>query len=228
MTNTEHPTPSQLLRRFVAQEDIRQHLMAPWRDGDFVYASNGHWIARIPVESYEEVAPTRCEHPKAAPKTFSDAADRTNFAPLGPIDAPPTCRNCNGTGKERTVECPDCDGIGMFMHGLHDYDCKRCEATGSLKDDSDTATESACVACDGYGLVWDQFAPPVELRGSWFNPVYLTLLNRIPGLEIAVPPQPDPETYLAARFRAGELEGLLMPCRPPRASTPATANAAAA
>ena len=208
---------TELLGRFTLKHScLREYLQKPWRDGQYVYASNGHWLARVPAaEFHGEAADRTPRHPASVARMFADAADRTAFHPLTGIAKPEECGPCSGRGVTRGSECNSCDGEGTFDRMGWDYECKQCDGTGIDRHVPDeAAADHACNSCKGYGLLFTSEHEPALYRERYFSPVYLWLLQAIAGAELAVAADP----LAAARFRVGALEGLLMPCREPKAA----------
>ena len=109
----------QLLQLFAAQPecDIRNYLWAPMQEDGFAYATNGHWIVRIPMADYDgtggDITP-KGDYPKGPlANVFSKAeAAAGPFAALQDIALPPQCEECGGNGISEGSTCPRCGGYG--------------------------------------------------------------------------------------------------------------------
>ena len=97
------------------QDDPRYYLCAPFSDGDFSYATNGHIIVRVPRRA--DIQEREKAHPSCH-KLFIENPAREMIAIPDIPPAPPQidCMTCEATGKWNdgdTVEkCEDCGGTG--------------------------------------------------------------------------------------------------------------------
>lgn len=197
-------TSSEILNLFVAKIDSREFLLKPFRIGDFVYATNGHWCARVPAEGIDADARTD-KHPKNVEALF-DAAPTEGFIPLPKVEDPGSCFWCDGRGCGISSKCDSCDGLGEFEKDGWRYDCQACEGEGTTFRASAIGTD-CCPYCEGLGV------PVLAANGtkvgeSTYANRYLWLLSKLPGIEIA-----PGEKEKAARIRFDGGEGLLMPYR---------------
>jgi len=125
------------LQRFCANEfELRSGLRRPWRDGAWVYATNGALIVRVPAESVQD-APLCVEgcQPRSAPALFETWLDKTDgdFLVMPPLPERAVCSFCSGGGADDDGdECPSCYGTkyewvrfplgytGFNLHYLHE------------------------------------------------------------------------------------------------------------
>lgn len=196
-------TPSEILAMFVAKTDSREYLLKPWRLGGFVYASNGHWIARVPVEGIEAGDITD-KHPKNVEAMF-EAAPTEGFKALPKVRHPGLCNHCGGFGVGAIHKCASCNGTGEFEHESWTYTCQACDGEGETFHLNANGTD-CCPYCEGHGV--PAHAGWTKVRGVTFANRYLWLLRRLPGIQIAVG---APEKAARIRFDGGD--GLLMPYR---------------
>lgn len=146
-------------------------------------------------------------------------AAATAWHPVGELPEIPPCPKCEGTGKKRTMQCPDCDGEGSFWHGQHTYDCQHCDGDGWVypgnSDEGEDGEEVECEHCDGLGL-----EPYIEASYPWLvgtdRPFIaarlLSLVSGLPRIELGE--TPDPGTGVPFRFSGGS--GAIAPMRPRR------------
>lgn len=194
---------TEILAMFVAKIDSRETLLKPFRIGDFVYATNGHWCARVPAEGIEAGDATD-KHPKNIEGLF-DKAPTEGFMPLPDVPDPGACMSCKGRGFGRNDECDACDGDGSFWHHDHNYDCKSCNGNGDIFTPS-ASKNDPCPHCYGHGV--ESNTGGTKVGEATFSNRYLWLLRKLPGIEIA-----PGESEKAARIRFDGGEGLLMPYR---------------
>lgn len=197
-------TADEILSMFVAKVDSREILLKPFRVGDFVYASNGHWIARVAADGVQAEYITD-KHPKNVVELF-DSAPTDGFVPLPELEDPGKCERCNGFGRGFTNKCESCKGEGYFYHHDDMYTCKPCDGEGETFRASAVGPD-ACYFCMGLGVAV-QTMKGAKVGEQTYGAHYLWSLRKLPGIEIA-PGAPEK----AARFRFEGGEGLLMPFR---------------
>lgn len=192
--------------------DPREWMRKPFRDGQWVYATNGHVCVRVPAGSYPDAA----EKPEkfGAARLFVQYIDEGQgefvLLPDG-IKRPDRCRECRGRGHFKTYKCPDCDE-GEFDHGNHTYSCLNCadEPTGPgwmLQPQPDQeAVRRPCSTCRGHGMLHDA-GPSVEIGGMKFDPVYLWWMSQLPQVRVRI--NEDPKGAAAFIFDGGQ--ALVMP-----------------
>ncbi|WP_295851964.1 hypothetical protein [uncultured Xylophilus sp.] len=198
-----------LLQRFCAlpSRDPRAHLHTPWLNGPYAYASNGHWMARMPaanVGDFPAFDPDK--HPRIATALFDGAAGLV----LGALPALPPierCPECDGTLKRATADCANCEGSGVFMHDGHTYDCKSCNGAGLVPAMAGVDGDTECDMCARTGYQMDAVTLPIACGSQRFQPAYLAALADLPGIRFA-----NGIGNNAARFAFDGGEGLLMPC----------------
>ena len=197
-------TKSEILAMFVAKNDIRSYLMKPALIGEYVYASNGHWIVRIPAAEAQAEACESESFIKNAPAVF-EKAKQENFIPLPAQPEPVKCHHCKGTGMGTGGDCESCEGDGEFYHHDHYYECKSCDGDGCTFQFTRDGKDE-CPYCDGSGYEIGRDST-IAFGDSSYASRYLYRLSLLPGIEIATAGD------AAARFRFEGIEGLLMPVR---------------
>lgn len=215
------------LHKFCAGErDPREYLRAPWRQGQWVYATNWHLVIRVPAAAMPDAVEGGPKHPNTAAMFAKhlESGDR-EFLPMPAIDAPTVCGYCGGKVKVWAVTCPDCED-GTFMHGDHEYDCKNCDGSDAgpgwldSSNDNPEAVEKQCHHCDfnGYSLVGNGCQ---QLGPAHYANVYLWHFAQFPkcricpGDPVPIPGFIEPAGRPApAAFIFDGGQGLLMPTRP--------------
>ena len=104
------------LRHFCANKyEVRVGLRKPWRDGAWVYATNGHMIVRVPANVQDAPLRDSETQPKNPPDMFSKFLDGMDgeFLLMPPLPEDVPCPTCAGTGEidegiYGTDECPSC------------------------------------------------------------------------------------------------------------------------
>lgn len=145
----------QLLAPFVGANDVRSWLNNPFSIGGDLLASNGSILVCVTgAGSDAHAAPPDQKlvyalYEKATKRNWEGATIHPDSVkPIGDAHGI-TCRICAGRGRIIIDWCGDCDGEGTFQHGLHDYDCKECNATGYTHTPGD---EDICPECIGSGI----------------------------------------------------------------------------
>ncbi|KQR55652.1 hypothetical protein [Acidovorax sp. Leaf160] len=212
-------TPGQLLELFASPNDLRRQLRKPWREGDHVFAANGHWVVRVPLAEVDR--PDLIPDPTGMPVGARFAlADWSQLKPMGLLEHA-ICDTCDGAGRVFQKTCESCKGQGEFTHFGQQYECQLCDASGYAQHIGTAAhpTDAQCDCCRGTGFELNGLVMHITpFRGAWFQKAYLARLSRLPGIEFGVKPtRPyDPEVVGTFRFDGGD--GLLMPCRAPHES----------
>ena len=215
-----NPQRAQLQSFCSTTMDSRAYLQAPWLLDGMAYASNAHWIVRMPCDGLGgDITPwQKGVHPKDLGLMF-DAAPWQHLQVMELVECAP-CEACKGGGQMATGPCPSCDGTLEFVHHGVTYECWKCDGDGlaqCLPAPGASAT-TACEQCCGTGFWFGGVdANLMEYRGVWFQRPYMAALSRLPGVEIAVSPNTytADEKHPAAAFKFDGGHGLLMPCRPP-------------
>jgi hypothetical protein len=193
------------LKRFCANKsDPRAYLREPWAHKGYVYATNGHIVVRVPAPDQAEAI---AEHKAAATAEGLFATfPAIEAQPLPPFTLGEECFFCAGTGEAYSVDCPDCDGEGEFIHGAHDYECKECEGGGFVDAEKIPENKTVCHAC--YGRGYKAHRAPVGPMGAGFDASYLSWIAALPGVLFAARGPAE-----SGRFTFDGGEGLLMPMR---------------
>lgn len=195
-----------LLRSFCAADfELREWMRQPWLLGEHIYATNGHFMVRVPKG---DLVAGPCSFGEKAAAMFAGQFKGT-FEPLPAIPEPEPCETCEGEGKCSRIDCADCDGKGSFEHGRHDYMCKECDGDGEVSDDD--APLRTCRTCWGRGHKLDRDATSIRIGEAAFQATYLHQIAKLPGVVFAAN---GPAEAGAFRFDGGG-EGLVMPVRQP-------------
>lgn len=125
-TTTTYP---ELIRLFLADDDFRPMMQNPHSDGEFIWATDGYIMIRLPLSYYPECAQQEkyFDVQSALNKSFketkpvgrillSDIEEVMSKKPMVNVYA--KCTECNGDGE---VLCE-------FCH--HSHDCDECYGTG--------------------------------------------------------------------------------------------------
>ncbi|MGP1682858.1 MAG: hypothetical protein ACTS8S_11085 [Giesbergeria sp.] len=203
-----------LLSLFVDKcSDPRPALKEPWADaeGTFAYASNGHWMVRVPMCAELAGLPkyTAGAYPKNAAELFA-TAHWERLTPMAPLPSPEQCPNCAGTGMAHTLVCPCCGGEGEFEHYDYWYGCRLCDGNGEIKAPKSApgAVASGCGKCNGQGVGrgGDTLLP---IGVAQAQAAYVWRISQLPNVSIA--PGESKLSLIGFRFTCGE--GVLMPYR---------------
>lgn len=141
------------LTPFCGKDDDRWYLNAPFSEGEFTYATNGHILIRVArrddITSEPEQMMNRCA------KLFAEAAPTP---PIAIPEIPPIvegdCDCCNGAGSHER-EC-----------GTGDYDCDDCAGTGRVMKEPG-----------------DSWYPQIDVGDAAFAPNYLRLIKSLPNVQ---------------------------------------------
>jgi len=201
------------LQRFCAdQYDLREHLRAPFRRGEFVYATNGHVLVRVPVaDGYD--APVNENAPTKLDEMFRCIdAETPAWRSLPPVHAVEKCCRCEGSGRIRVEDCESCDGKGDFDRDGYTYDCQACTGEGIVEVGEPAGKMVDCPNCNGRGHESGQrqnINHNQPLPGVGVNVGYLSWLAALPGIVCAA----QDDTTKAVRFKFDGGHALLMPMR---------------
>lgn len=196
-----------LLRSFCATHDVRFYLQEPLSIGEWIYATDGYVLVRVPNDG----RPQSTEHPAHIDFSKPLLTPCEHYAPLVLPPAPelPPCEACDGTGEVGT--CVECDGDGYRECDMgHEHDCPDCKGTGEIK-----GADEICGVCYGSkvrrSLLTSEDYDRVATRigAAQFNFFLLDRIARLPGLEMGVPSAPHERCPF--RFDGGI--GAIMPLR---------------
>jgi hypothetical protein len=173
-------------------------LSTPWISGDYVYATDGRIMARVPLDAIGAETAEAIRSVGGGPRPpggrlFREHGVAADPAPLVVPDVGPFVRDCTacaGSGGEITGPCDDCDGSG-------EHDCGSCGGTG---------VNGSCVACGGDGK--PTYPSAALSDGQKIGGYYLAMIRHFGGT-IYQTAGDDPGRPF--RFKAGLAEGLLMP-----------------
>lgn len=196
------------IKKFCSLNDSREFLRRPFREGDYIVASNGHIAVRVAIsEALSAIEPCAVEKAKVC---FGDVIDKAfrhdmEFHPIPVLPPAKQCRQCRGTGK--AYKCESCEGNGEFDHDGYDYECKPCGGSGQVKDATGPDDELAvCNCCGGTGASreWQ----PVRIGEGYFEAFHLRIIATLTGAKVA-PNGPGEIAY----FTADGCDGVIMPTR---------------
>lgn len=157
----------------------RPGLEQPFTRGEWTDASDGKIMVRVPRR--DDVAENAAA--PDAPAVFSKYATlkpKPHYTSAPNFDLPEVL--------EEIAQCYKCRGKGTA------HECPACQCV--------------CLTCHGTGEITEP-AAPIKVGRLFFAPIYLSLLQPLPNLELDRPPRG--RNPLRFRFAGGE--GLLMPCR---------------
>lgn len=99
------------------QRELRSWMHAPFRIGQWVYATNGHYCVRVAASDEPEATGPL---PKNIAALFDKAFAEAEFLLMPDFSQAPTCETCGGTGVnpkpdefDDDDECFDCFGRGF-------------------------------------------------------------------------------------------------------------------
>lgn len=222
MTKTTPTTPAEVLARFCANEnDLREYLRAPWRNGAWVYATNGHIIIRVPSEAAPEVAECDRAPSKVGAMFAAHFTESAEFLLMPELPALFDCPSCEGAGRIRATKCNHCEGEGGFTRlGLW-YDCKNCEGDPAgdgwvscldFENPAD-AVVRVCTECDGLGHRMHKHGI-TQIGEGTYSPVYLHWIAALPQARVMpgdAPTASNSKTCKPLAFLFDGGQGLLQP-----------------
>jgi len=146
------------LKPFCGDDDPRDYLNAPFSEGTFTYATNGHILIRVARRDDVPEVDDKSSMKGKCEKLFAD----NPFVAAVPIpEVPPLveedCDCCNGEGTHER-KCGKSS----------DYPCAECNATGSVMVEPDESK-------------W----PRIEVGNAGFDPRYLRLLLTLPNVQLS-------------------------------------------
>jgi hypothetical protein len=121
------------IRMFVGHDNLRPEMTKVNLDGDYLYATNGHMIAKVKsdlcvqkyhtVEKFPNTEKLISEHQSSEKKTVSID---TLFNELMVIEC---------CFKPKMIACEECDGDGKTVcdHCDSESDCKECDGVGKVQ-----------------------------------------------------------------------------------------------
>jgi hypothetical protein len=201
----------ELLQPFCAVSDVRYYLNHIFKKGDFLFASNGHVIVRMPDDGTVEIHPETLNNTIDTDKVLCLEWPADGFIPFD-FSAPDViekCHTCNATGRTfQKEDCDECDGEGEFKHESHYYECKQCDGSGQIR--AAYGEKCTCEDCKGTGIQYAYLTIP---DGRQFNYQYILKLESLPGV-VYLPDHSDTDYGSAPmRFKFDGGMGLLMPVR---------------
>lgn len=192
----------EILKRFCATDVSRHRLEAPFSQGEWTFATNGHIAVRVPRMK----AVAAAEGAPDCVGLFSKSADLENperdwVNPPEPFFSIRPCADCAGQGFIKF--CDHTDG---------GY-CKRCAGREFVPCEKKHPKAEECFECDGKGEIRDGAVliegPKGQVKA---DSRYIELIRLLPNPKIALHGnESDRGEPLCFRFDGGD--GLLMPMR---------------
>jgi hypothetical protein len=197
-------------RHYSTSRSVIAAMMRPWRDGDWVYATNGKSAVRVPAtpETLAQIpdAPEGAE--SLTPPPVASMMQALDFslctAPLPslrpdprgvPREAPcDDCGTCEACGGEGTCLCSQCE---------NEHDCGQCDGKGTV-----CATKD-CKTCRGEGVIREERWKTQPVGSRWFSCQLLEILHReLRGILYS----PDGDRNTPLIFTASDgVQGMAMP-----------------
>ena len=136
------------LQLFCGNDEVRTYINAPFRRGDFTYATNGHVLVRVPAIDGDALAGIDNPVSESALYHILTAHPDPIFAPLRiglPEQTSKPCEVCGGTGVWKDdpapgmyTTCDNCDGektinviTSVSVNGVH-FDIKYIKLVAAL------------------------------------------------------------------------------------------------
>lgn len=170
------------------QDTGRYDLLTPWREGEWLYATDGRIAVRV-------LAPPDAPEPDSGRRVPSiaylfgppDWPDGQAFVPPGTTMEWPEkteeCDTCRGTGRGGT--CHECDGSGRVTCSAceQEHDCPDCDGTGKRGD-----ATAPCSDCAGTGR--EVVRPALyRMNGAIIQSRYADMIRALPGVGVCPCPQ---------------------------------------
>lgn len=212
------------LAAFCGQHDIRGWMNQPIIVDDYMVATNGHILVAMPLSAGSGQGPNPKwsvpEGTLAHLRGIIAAAQADSLEARLRVQAHdvlprlPACAHCAGTGVVYEVDCDECDGVGTFDHGSHEYSCKHCNATGRLDAFSDQGNERPCPECEGMKVGNGRTTTPGIGQGQLhLATLYAALIcTHIPDAEICAVPSGD-KGIIYFRSATDNVFGAVMPIK---------------
>lgn len=168
--------------------DARTYLTKPFPIGNYLVASNGHWMAFIPtlVDCESDDIPAQ---PRKVISELISMNESVEFTPIPAFEtpSPETCTTCKGDGNSETKLCHECDG-DCYVSAENQYstynnlECKSCDGKGYI---TTTETDVDCEKCSGKGTAYST-KNPIDIDGLSMNPNYLVRVANLPNVKISI------------------------------------------
>lgn len=218
--NHTEPMTIEQLQPWCSEDLTRYSICTPYRDGEWVIATNGKLLIRVPYDESIH-GDIRRDGPPTS-KTFRGTEHaNTPTQPEEGWKAIPvkttSCGDCGGVGSWE--KCTTCDGEGLetcYECG-HEHDCEDCNGKGYTAGPG----EIKCEECDGTGTLMNW--PVIQLIRPGLAPLfissnYLKLIMDIPGVQIFTHRYDDNRTPHRFTFEGGD--GIFMTIRKPTRPQP--------
>lgn len=175
------------LQPYCKDEPRRYAINRPWRQGEYVYATDGRILVRVQHQLCE------CGGPDGK---VPDCEQVINpMAKVRDWEFPPPgvhCEECSGIGR-RTAICSTCRGTGWYIIAGQMEPCFH-------EDDCEAVQIFACDNCR------------IEFEAARFAQWYMNLVRRLPNVRVGVIDKKDERAPLYFRFDGGV--GVLMGIKP--------------
>ena len=160
-------------------------LMAPFRVGDLVCATNRHII--ICIDDTKSSAPEIPDGNREKVEEIISKKENVELVDIPSWTKPDTeeCYVCNGRGFELLSICPTCKGIWESGHW-----CKTCDDGGLVADEN--GSKYRCDKCSGSGelttIETDRFVrllpncAPIDFQ-------YIEMISALPSVKIGALPE---------------------------------------
>lgn len=192
----------ELLAMFCTAKDFKYALSKPFRVGDYVYATDGRGAIRLPADMLPDAA-TEGKFPPVLDLPWGVTGKVEHPIPSAISAQVVPCESCRGDGTQHEKECPECYGVGDVECSQcgHMAMCDRCYGRGTVSGDR----KSPCIQCDGTGEKVNDVARRIGDKTYFYE--RMLRRARAADAETIWIGKPDAPAY----FRAGKVEGLIMP-----------------